>query len=166
MSTSIRFKTALSALLAGALMLATPNVTFAQHRGGGGGSHASGSRGGSSGGRGFSGQRGGRGQSFSSRGSGRQSFSGQRGFSGGERGFRGGVERGRGGDRNRDVYRYRGGYRGSYGFGYYSTPYYGYGGYYPGYSYAPNYCNPNGYYDQWGNWYPDPRCSYDPYYGY
>jgi hypothetical protein len=163
--TFIPLKFALSTLLAGALMLVNPNVTFAQHRGGGGGggNRSSGNRG-SSGGQGFSGQRGG-GQSFSgqrgsggqSRGSNRQSFSGQRGFSGGQafsgqRGFSGGQRRG-----------------GAY-FGYYGAPYrsyYGYGGYYPGYSYyGANYCNPNGYYDQRGNWYPDSRCSYNPYYGY
>jgi len=153
--TSIPFKFALSTLLAGALMLATPNVTFAQHRGGGGGggcggNHSSSSRG-SSGGRSFSGQRGGGGgggRSFS----GQRGFSGgQRGFAGGERGFRGGGERFRGGDGDR--------FRGGYGFGYYGAPFYGYGGYY-----APNSCG--GYYDQWGNWQPDPRCGYDPYYGY
>ena len=65
-------------------------------------------------------------------------------------------------DRDRDRGRYS--YRGSGSYGYYSTPYYYGGRYYSAPSYYGNYCNPNGYYDQWGNWYPDPNCSYDPYY--
>jgi hypothetical protein len=143
-----RIKFALSALLAGALMLVSPSVTLAQHRGGGGGSqHFSAPRGG--GGQSFSGQRG-----FS----GGQSFSGQRGFSGGQRGFRGRRDFDRD-DRFRGGRFFRGG-RTFFGFGF--------GGYYPGYGYYPYYgayCNPNGYYNQWGNWYPDPRCSNAAYYG-
>jgi hypothetical protein len=35
-------------------------------------------------------------------------------------------------------------------FGYYGAPYV--------YGYAPGYCNPAGYYDQWGNWVYYPGC--------
>ena len=50
--TSRPVKFALSTLLAGALMLVAPNVTFAQNRGGGGGNRSAGSRGSSGGNRG------------------------------------------------------------------------------------------------------------------
>jgi hypothetical protein len=154
-----RIKFSLSALLAGALMLVSPSVTLAQHRGGGGGgSHFSGGPG-FSGGQHFSAPRGGGAQSFSGQRGffAGQSFSGQRGFSGVQRGFRGRR------DFDRDD-RFRGGrfFRGGTFFGF------GFGGYYPGYGYYPYYgayCNPNGYYNQWGNWYPDPRCSNAAYYG-
>ena len=119
-------------LLAGALMLATPGATLAEHREGGG-----------------------------------RSFS--RGYSEREGRFRGDRDRehfrGRDRDHDRDDRFHRGG--GYYGR--YSAPYYGFGfSYAPGYSYYGGYCNPNGYYDAYGNWYPDPNCSYNPYgnYGY
>ena len=160
---STPIKLAMAGLLAGALMMVTPDVTFAQNRGGGGGQRGGGGavRGGGGGaqrgGQSFSGQRGGGGVQR-----GGQSFSGQRGFSG-ARGFS--NERRFSGDR-------RGFSRGGvyFGYGYPYRSYYGYGyGYYPGYSYYGygGYCNPNGYYDSWGRWYPDPRCGYAPnYYGY
>ena len=47
-------------------------------------------------------------------------------------------------------------YRGGAYYGYYSVPYYYGGGYYSAPSYYGNYCNPSGYYDQWGNWYSEP----------
>ena len=135
-------KFALSAVLAGALMLLTPAVTLAQHRGGGGGgggSHFSGGgqRGFSGGGQrgfsgaasvepgwpAFSGQRGG--QSFSG---GSVDFRAGESFSGGQRGFSGGVRSFRGGGFDRGGY-YRGGRYYGYGYGGY-YPYYGgsYGG--------------------------------------
>jgi hypothetical protein len=57
-------------------------------------------------------------------------------------------------------------YYGSRGWGYYRGgiflglgPYYGYG-YYPyGYGYGYGYCEPNGYYDSWGNWIRLPGCA-------
>src|SRR6266853_302476 len=166
----------LSAILIGTLVVAfNPAAGLAQHRGGGG----QGSSGGrsSGGGRSFSGQRGfsgGQGYSGQRGYSGRQNFSGQRGYSGGQAlsggGSFSGGERGFSGRRDDDRGR-RGGfgygnryYRGGYLFGFYGAPY-GYS-YYPGYN-SYGYCNPNGYYDRWGNWFPDPRCSNDPYgYGY
>jgi hypothetical protein len=104
-------------------------------------------------------ERGGGGHGYSGGGGHGYSGGGGHGYSGGEPGgYRGGgsVDRGgyRGGGRDRD---YRGGYyapgyRYGYGFGL-------------GYSYAPNPCNPGGYYDQWGRWIAYPGC-YVPPYGY
>ena len=142
-------------LLAGALMLATPAATWAQHRGGGG------RGGGSPDARALLAPRGGE-RSYSRGSQGREGgFQGNRSFPGGE------GDRGRHHDRDHDRDRYRGGFRGGY-YGYYSAPYYSYGYSYPTYPYSGSYCNPNGYYDAYGNWYPDPNCSYDPYsyYGY
>ena len=80
------------------------------------------------------------------------------------------FDRDRGGFRDRDGF--RGGFYGygrPYSYGYYGGGFYGGGfygsGFYGGTYYGGNYCNPNGYYDQRGNWYPDPRCSDSGYYG-
>jgi hypothetical protein len=130
-------QSALPAILAGVVMLASQNVALAQHRGGGGGGgRSSASHGG------FSAPRAGA-QSFAGRGSVGPAFSGQRGFSG-ARGFeRGGVVRSFGP---------RGGLYFGYGLGY-GVPYgYAYG---PGYAYNP--CQA-GAYDQYGNWIPSPGC--------
>ena len=74
-------------------------------------------------------------------------YGGNRGYNNNWRGYGGGYYRG---------------YRPNYGYRYYGAPYrsFYFGGYYG------TYCNPNGYYDAWGRWYPDPRCAYDPYYPY
>ncbi len=138
-------KSALPAVLVGALLLASQNIALAQHRGGGGG-RSSGSRG-SFGGQHFSAPHGGGTQSFAGRAPGGPAFSGQRGFNG-TRGF----ERG-------------GGYVRPYGYGPRGGIYFGYGGlgygvpygyaYDPGYAYGA--C-PAGSYDQYGNWIPNPGC--------
>ena len=132
-----------SALLAGLLMIATADTAFAQRNRGGGGGR---------GGRSFSHPRGYYGG---------RSYSSPRGFYGGQRGYYGGrnfLPGNRGYYSNR--YYPRGGYGRSYI--YFGAPF---GAFYYR-SYPLPYCNPNGYYDRWGRWYPDPRCAYDPYYGY
>ncbi|HCC59059.1 MAG TPA: hypothetical protein DEQ47_17720, partial [Solibacterales bacterium] len=57
----------------------------------------------------------------------------------------------------------------SFSLGFYSAPqayyydpapYYGYGS---SYYVQPTYCDPNGFYDSWGEWHPDPACAVDPY---
>jgi hypothetical protein len=135
-------------LLTGALMLITPNMTFAQNRGGGGGH--------SSGGRSFSAPRGGGGGTARSFSGGQRGPSIQRGGQSFSRGFAPGGARG-------FVAPYRYGYRGGAYYGYYGAPYH-YGGYY-GPSYYGNYCG-GGYYDQWGRWIPNPACYAPPYYPY
>jgi hypothetical protein len=134
-------KSALPVLLAGTLLiLLSPATAWAQGRGGHG----------RSGGQAFSGR------GFS--GGGGRAFSGGRGFSGGGRAFNGG--RFYGGGRGFYGGRYYGGR--SYFFGFYGAPYV-----YSPYYYGGGYCNPPGYYDQWGYWRPYPGCYVPPAgYGY
>jgi hypothetical protein len=133
-------------ILAGALALCSPAAVMAQRSQGGHG-YSGGNRGSSGGSRGYSG--------------------GNRGYSGGGRSFGGGGERFA---RPAPSYRGGGNYRGyyggggrnryygrGYGYGYYSAPY-AYG-----YSWAPDYCDPAGYYDNWGRWIPAPGCAVVPY---
>ena len=128
--------------VAGALALAAPVATFAQH----GGGHGSDGARSSAGDRGRSANRGGE------RSAGR-SFSGRNEDRGRGREFRERNER-----HGRDFDR---GSRFSFGF---AAPFYG-GGYY-GPSYY-GYADPCGYYDQWGYWHANPACYADPYsYGY
>jgi hypothetical protein len=109
------WKSALPAVIIGAVLALTPSYATAADRGGHGGG---GFRGGgiNHAARGFSGGR---------------AFSGREGHFGRDDHFRGGYFYGAPG----------------FSFGFYGTPYYGYG---PGYA-----C---GYYDQWGNWIPSPVC--------
>lgn len=55
----------------------------------------------------------------------------------------------------------------SFSFGFYSTPRYYYPAtsyyYAPSYYVEPTYCDPNGFYDRFGYWHPDPACAVDPY---
>jgi len=94
--------------------------------------------------------------------SGGHSYSG-RGYSGGGSYGGRGYYGGRGGYSGR-------GYGGSYygGRNYYAPRYYGGGfglGFYagPGYGYAPQACNPSGFYDQGGYWHYYPACAAPPY---
>jgi hypothetical protein len=74
-------------------------------------------------------------------------------YGGGGNYYRGGSNYYRGGDHDRDRHYYRG-----YGPGYYAAPAYGFG-----FSYAPDPCNPGGYYDAYGQWIPYPGCYVAPY---
>lgn len=70
--------------------------------------------------------------------------------------------------RSRDWDDYRGRRWGnSFSFGFYSAPrayYYPAPSYYYAPTYVePTYCDPNGFYDRWGYWHPDPACAVDPY---
>jgi hypothetical protein len=93
---------------------------------------------------------------------GRQYTQGRSDYRGGNYGGNYGYSRGR------DYDRYRGGL-GGFSLGFYSTPNYYYApaydySYGPGYSsYAQPVCNPNGFYDRYGYWHPDPNCAVDPY---
>jgi hypothetical protein len=138
-----------TAFVAGTLLTALlPAVGLARDHGG----YSGGGRGGS--------------HSYTSRGnsggnhySGGQHFASPRSYSGGRSYYGGGYAAPR-------SYR-RPGYRGYYRGGFYAGYGYPYGyAYDPGYYYgpAPQAC-PNGYYDRYGNWVPDPRCySYGPQY--
>jgi hypothetical protein len=130
-------RSALTALLATALLALSPTGAMAQrgdHRGGGGEGH----RGGQS-------YRGG-------------SYAGPRGYNGGGgRYYSGPAYRGggsyRGGGYNRGGRYYGGVYIAPYAYGYYA----------PAYPYAAPAC---GYYDRWGYWRVYPGCYADPYYPY
>jgi hypothetical protein len=106
-----------------------------------------------------------------------RSFSQGRSFSGGGRSFGGGQRFSapapayRGGEHfNNGGNYYRGGGWGGHDYDrhYYRGYGYGYGGYYGapaygfGFSYAPDPCNPGGYYDAYGRWIPYPGCYVPP----
>jgi hypothetical protein len=162
-------------ILAGAMSLANPGVCSGQaYRNGGNG--ILGILGGLGRGRSYAPPRGG--------GAGGLHFFSPRGFSSVERflGNRLFNGQGRGGSDYRRFFDHnRGWYRGSpRSYGYYGAPYRSYfsgGSYVPDYGgyYAPYYrypypaCNPAGFYDAWGRWFPDPNCRAGYYrngYGY
>jgi hypothetical protein len=133
--------------LGAALALAAPATVLAR-----------GPEGGHGGGHSFS-----QGRSFSGGG---RSFGGGQRFSAPAPAYRGGEHFNGGGNYYRGGSYYGGGwghgyypryYRGGYGYGYYGAPAFGFG-----FSYAPNPCNPGGYYDAYGQWIPYPGCYVAP----
>ena len=145
---SLRALSISAMILAVSFALAAPPTAMAQR--------FQGRQGYSSGSRGYSGGRPG----YSS--GGRQGYSAGRGFSGGGQRYYSPAPAFRGGRSYGGGY-YSGGDRGRYFrgnsryYGYYSAPY-AYG-----YTYAPEYCEPAGYYDNWGRWIPLPGCAVVPY---
>ncbi len=159
---------AVPALLAAALVsfIGAAPVSAQQHRGGQ-----------YSGARSYSGQSySGRNQNYSRGSAGGQNYS-NRGSNGGQyysngRNYGGNSYRYNGGGREYGEHRHGRGWgdygRGSsFSFGFYSAPrayyydplpYYG-----SSYYVAPTYCNPNGFYDSYGYWHPDPNCAVDSY---